>query len=115
MNTEGSISIDSDGRLRVAGGGTPMAEEKERLRKQDEFWRRWRTQILKPENWDKPRRFTGQDSIIKNDPGYKDHIKIEFEAAGFTVISTRPYPPELSEAFQRKLEEAYLEYMVDGV
>jgi hypothetical protein len=112
---KGNVQITPEGQVRTAGEDTPMSGEKERLQFQREFWRRYGNRVfLDPRSWDKPRRFTGQESIIIGDPGYAAYVTVTHSERGVVVESRRPYPPGVNRRVQRRLEEDNIEWLVDG-
>jgi hypothetical protein len=109
------MKINSDGRMT---GGTVLDDVESRIANtaMKRVYRRISRMAKRPEAYESPEviRGGGRHGAIRRDPGYLDHIFVDYTHRGFVIQSTRPYIPELDRDWLRANEQDLADYLLGG-
>lgn len=75
---------------------------------------RFAEELHDPATYEGTRFSPGDHGAIKGDPGYAGHISGRVSGGKLEILSSRPYMPRPTEAWELRLTEAIADYVVEG-
>jgi hypothetical protein len=110
------MKINSDGRMT---GGTVLDDVESRITNTDmkRVYRRISRKAKRPEAYESPEviRGGGRHGCIRRDPGYLDHITVDYTRKGFVIRSTRPYIPKLDRNWLLQNEQDLADHLLPDI